>query len=73
LVDGAIAAAVPDMVTLLNSEHGTVVTLDDVRVGNVVDVLTYPAAAQWYSPAGLDLAEPTAFGIPLRHPRRSHA
>jgi hypothetical protein len=39
------------MVTLLNSEHGTVVTLDDVRVGNVLDVLTYPAAAQWYSHA----------------------
>jgi DUF917 family protein len=73
LVDGAIAAAVPDMVTLLNSEHGTVVNLDDLRVGDVVDVLKIIAAPQWYSEAGLDLAEPKAFGIPLEHPKRRHA
>jgi DUF917 family protein len=73
LVDGAIAAAVPDMVTLLNSEHGTVVNLDDIRVGDVVDVLKIAAAPQWYSEAGLNLAEPKAFGIPLEHPRRRHA
>ncbi|MCX8453528.1 DUF917 domain-containing protein [Paenarthrobacter ureafaciens] len=72
LVDGAVAAAVPDMVTLLNSEHGSVANLDDLRVGNVVDVLKLSAAPQWYSEAGLDLAEPAAFGIPLQHPRRHH-
>jgi DUF917 family protein len=72
LVDGAITAAVPDMVTLLNSEQGTVVNLDDVRVGNVVDVLKLAAAPQWYSEAGLNLAEPKAFGIPLEHPSRHH-
>lgn len=71
LVDGAVAAAVPDMVTLLNSEHGSVANLDDIRVGNVVDVLRFNAAPQWYSEPGLDLAEPAAFGIPLKHPRRS--
>lgn len=70
LVDGAIAAAVPDMVTLLNSEHGSVANLDDLTVGNVVDVLKLNAAPQWYSEPGLDLAEPVAFGIPLKHPRR---
>lgn len=73
LVDGAIAAAVPDIVTLLNSEHGTVVNLDDVSVGHVVDVLKFAAAAQWYSEAGLNLAGPKAFGIPLEHPRRRRA
>jgi uncharacterized protein len=73
LVDGAIAAAVPDIVSLLNSEHGTVVNIDDVRVGDVIDVLKITAAAQWYSKAGLDLAEPKAFGIPIEHPRRHHA
>jgi DUF917 family protein len=72
LVDGAITAAVPDMVTLLNSEQGTVVNLDDVQVGDVVDVLKLAAAPQWYSEAGLNLAEPKAFGIPLEHPRRHH-
>lgn len=73
LVDGGVAAAVPDIVSLLNSEHGTVVNLDDMQVGNVVDVLKFSAAPQWYSEAGLDLAEPKAFGIPLEHPRRRHA
>jgi hypothetical protein len=41
-------------------------------VGDVVDVLKLAAAPQWYSEAGLNLAEPKAFGIPLEHPRRHH-
>jgi hypothetical protein len=49
-----------------------VASLDDLRLGNVVDVLKLNAAPQWYSEAGLDLAEPAAFGIPLKHPRRHH-
>lgn len=73
LVDGAVTAAVPDMVTLLNSEQGTVVNLDDVQVGDVIDIVKITAAAQWYSEAGLDLTEPKAFGIPIAHPRRRHA
>jgi len=73
LVDGAVTAAVPDMVTLLNSEQGTVVNLDDVQVGDVIDILKFTAAAQWYSEAGLDLTEPKAFGIPIVHPGRRHA
>ncbi|MFH5879052.1 DUF917 domain-containing protein [Arthrobacter sp. NA-172] len=72
LVDGAIAAAVPDMVSLLNSEHGTVVTIDDVQVGDVMDIVKITAASQWYTEAGLDLAEPRAFGIPVAHPGRRH-
>jgi DUF917 family protein len=73
LVDGAIAAAVPDMVSLLNSEHGTVVNIDDVQVGDVMDIVKITAASQWYTEAGLDLAEPRAFGIPVAHPGRRHA
>ncbi|SKB99398.1 hypothetical protein SAMN05660473_03507 [Arthrobacter sp. 49Tsu3.1M3] len=73
LVDGEITAAVPDMVTLLNSEQGTVVNLDDVQVGDVIDIVKITAAAQWYSEEGLDLTEPKAFGIPIAHPRRRHA
>ena len=73
LVDGGIAAAVPDIVSLLNSEYGTVVKVDDVRVGDVLDILKVAAAPQWYSEAGLNLTEPKAFGIPLEHPRRHHA
>jgi DUF917 family protein len=71
LVDGAVAAAVPDIVSLLSSEHGTVISLDDVRVGNMLDVIAIPADAQWYTTAGLDLADPKAFNIPLDHPKRN--
>lgn len=68
LADGAVAAAVPDIVTLLDSMHGTVVSLNEVRLGDLIDVVRIPAAAQWYTAAGLKLAGPRAFGIPLDHP-----
>jgi DUF917 family protein len=61
------------MVTLLNSEQGTVVNIDDVQVGDVIDIVKITAAAQWYTVAGLDLSERMAFGIPIVHPRRRHA
>lgn len=71
LVDGAVAAAVPDIITLLNAEFGHVVNLDDVRVGHLLDVLMIPASPKWYTGAGLELAGPPAFGLPLEHPRRN--
>lgn len=70
LVDGAVAAAVPDIITLLSSEHGHVVNVDDVRGGDVLDVIMTPAAAPWYSEAGLALVGPGAFNLPIAHPRR---
>ncbi|AFR31372.1 DUF917 domain-containing protein [Arthrobacter sp. Rue61a] len=73
LVDGGVAAAVPDMVTLLSSEQGTVVNIDDVQVGDVIDILKITADAAWYTETGLDLSEPKAFGIPIGHPRRRRA
>jgi hypothetical protein len=73
LVDGEVTAAVPDMVTLLNSEQGTVVNIDDVQVGDVMDIVKITAAAQWYTEPGLELTDPKAFGIPIVHPRRRHA
>lgn len=70
LVDGAVAAAIPDIITLLSTEHGNVVNLDDVREGDVLDIIMTPAAPQWYSDAGLKLAGPAAFNLPVDHPRR---
>ena len=44
------------MVTLLNSEQGTVVNLDDVQVATSASTSeVHGSAAQWYSEAGLDL------------------
>lgn len=70
LVDGAVVAAVPDIVTLLSPEHGSVASLNDVWVGNLLDVIAMPASAHWYSGRGLALAGPRAFNIPLDHPNR---
>ncbi|GAA3896054.1 hypothetical protein GCM10022381_41920 [Leifsonia kafniensis] len=44
LADGAAAAAVPDIVTLLDAESGWVVSLDDVGAGLVLDVIAIPSA-----------------------------
>jgi len=66
LVDGAVAAAVPDIITLVDPERGAVVSLDDVRVGDVLDLLKTPADPKWYEPAGVSLAGPAAFGIPIQ-------
>lgn len=65
LVDGAVVAGVPDVITLIDPERGSVVNLDDVRVGDVLDLLRTPADPRWYEPAGLALAGPAAFGIPV--------
>ncbi|RZT60902.1 hypothetical protein EV140_1427 [Microcella alkaliphila] len=65
LVDGAVAAAVPDIVTLIDPEKASVVSLDDVRVGDVLDVLKTPADPKWYEPEGLALVGPAAFGLSL--------
>ncbi|GAA4657627.1 DUF917 domain-containing protein [Arthrobacter cryoconiti] len=69
LVDGAVAAAVPDIITLLSADLGQVVNLDDVRVGQLIDIFLTPAAPIWYTEAGLNLAGPPAFGLQLQHPR----
>lgn len=62
-VDGAVVSEVPDIITILDPEQGSVLSLDDVRVGDVLDVLRTPAEDRWYEPAGLALAGPAAFGL----------
>jgi uncharacterized protein len=71
LADGAVIAAVPDIVCLLDAVRGGVASLDGLEVGDLVEVLVMPSAALWYTPDGLDLVGPRAFGLPLDHPRAS--
>ncbi len=54
---------------MLDAVRGGVVGLDSLGGGEVVEVLVMPAAPVWYSPAGLALAGPRAFGLPVEHPR----
>lgn len=68
LVDGQVAAAVPDMLCLLDRQALRAIGLEHVAVGDDVDVLVIPAAPLWHSPEGLALAGPRAFGFSLRHP-----
>ncbi|PBC69631.1 hypothetical protein BX265_6963 [Streptomyces sp. TLI_235] len=69
LVDGAVAAAVPDVLCLVDRQRLRLVGLEQAAVGDHVDVLVVPADPMWHSPQGLALAGPRAFGFPVRHPR----
>ncbi|AHI01845.1 DUF917 domain-containing protein [Kutzneria viridogrisea] len=69
VIDGVVAAAVPDVLCLIDRHDLRVVGVETVAVGDHVDVLVVPADARWHSKAGLTLAGPRAFGFPVRHPR----
>lgn len=58
MVDGTAEAVIPDIITMLHPEDGRVASLDDLWVGNTLDLVVLPAAPQWYSPAGRRLAAP---------------
>jgi DUF917 family protein len=68
VVDGVLTTAVPDLLCLLDRHSLQMKGLERVVVGDDVDVLTVPAAPVWHSEAGLALAGPRAFGLPVRHP-----
>jgi hypothetical protein len=68
--DGALAAAAPDLVCLVDVLRGELSTLDSLEPGDVVDVLVTSADGVWYSAEGLDMVGPASHGIPLDHPRR---
>jgi DUF917 family protein len=68
--DGALAAAAPDLVCLVDILRGELSTLDSLEPGDVVDVLVMPADVVWYSAEGLAMVGPASHGIPLDHPRR---
>ncbi|MCK2216094.1 DUF917 domain-containing protein [Actinomadura sp. ATCC 31491] len=71
LSDGSLAAAVPDLVCLL--DRGTLRMTGPGRLtaGDQVDVLVVPAAPLWHTIPGLALGGPGAFGFPLRHPKEA--
>jgi uncharacterized protein len=68
--DGALVAAAPDLISLVNVQYGEVATLDSLEPGDLVDILLMPADAVWYSAKGLAMVGPASHGIPLDHPRR---
>ena len=65
MVDGAIDAVVPDIITMLRPEDASVASLEDLWVGNLLDIVVLPAAAQWYTPEGIQLVGPSAHDVRL--------
>ena len=60
--DGALRAAVPDVISVLASDTGDPVATERIAYGERVAVLTLPAPDVWRSEAGLSLSGPRAFG-----------
>jgi DUF917 family protein len=56
MVDGSIEATVPDIITILHPSSAKVASLDDLWVGNRVDIVIFPGPKQWYTDAGKALA-----------------
>jgi DUF917 family protein len=65
--DGALRAAVPDLICLLATDSGAPIATEELRYGQSVAVVAAPAAAVWHSAPGLALAGPRAFGYDIDH------
>lgn len=70
LADGALVAAAPDVVCLVDVSRGEPASLDSLAPGDLLDVLVTPAEALWYAPRALAMVGPGSHGIHLDHPRR---
>ncbi|MEA2249865.1 MAG: uncharacterized protein QOI62_416 [Solirubrobacteraceae bacterium] len=67
LEDGAVRAAVPDVITVLASDTGEPMATDRLRFGERVIVLASLAPAVWLSDPGLAVVGPRAFGYDVDH------
>jgi hypothetical protein len=65
LEDGALRAAVPDLICVLATESGAAIPTDELRYGQSVAVVAAPAAAAWQRADGLALVGPRAFGYDI--------
>jgi uncharacterized protein len=65
LADGVPLAAVPDLICLIECGTCEPVDVEQLHYGQVIDVVTFPAAPAWHTPSGLVLAGPMAFGYRL--------
>lgn len=64
LEDGRVLACVPDVIALVDTRTAEVVQAEQVRYGLRVSVLRLECDPAWYTPDGLSLAGPAAFGLP---------
>jgi DUF917 family protein len=62
MLDGELAAVVPDLITILDSDTGQAITTERLRYGNRTVVLGLPCDEKWRTPAGVALGGPRHFG-----------
>jgi hypothetical protein len=65
LEDGAVTAAVPDLIAVLDADSATPIASETLRRGDRVAVLAAPAHDVWWTERGLAVAGPRAFGYEL--------
>lgn len=63
-LDGRRVVAVPDLISVVDSETGAPVTTEGLRFGLRVTVITMPCHPKWRTPRGLELVGPDYFGYP---------
>lgn len=59
--DGDVVAAVPDLITIIDSDAGTAITTERLRYGARVVVLGMPCDSKWRTPEGVALGGPRHF------------
>ena len=64
-LDGEIAASVPDLIIMLDSETGEPITTEEMRYGFRVTVIAAPCDPRWRTPEGLELVGPRYFGYDI--------
>lgn len=64
-LDGEIAASVPDLIIMLDSESGEPITTEEMRYGFRVTVIGAPCDPRWRTPEGLELVGPRYFGYDI--------
>lgn len=72
MVDGAVEAVMPDIITMVDPDGARVANFEDLWVGHRLDLMMLPAAPEWYTDTGLELAGPDAHHILLRNRHRRH-
>jgi hypothetical protein len=60
--DGRVAASVPDLIIVLDSDSAEPITTEEIRYGFRVSVVAAPCDPRWRTEAGLALVGPRYFG-----------
>jgi DUF917 family protein len=74
-IDGQPVLSVPDLITLVETQTGTPITTEVVRLGLRVSILGLPSTPLYHTPEALRVVGPRAFGydlpfVPLASPNK---